>query len=112
MCHLHLKFIADESPKKHGHPKIPEIVVEVCALEDRKNAVRRIAEQDGFDPGKQIKGCPSRIPEGAVGVIYRLPVKRSSEEIGGGPTLDLPQVAIRAGGIGVSDRDDRIAFMD
>jgi hypothetical protein len=79
MCHLHLIFIANESPKKHGHPKNPEIVVEVCALEEGMKAVRPIAGQDGFDPGKQIKGCPSRIPESAAGVRYRLPAKRSEE---------------------------------
>jgi uncharacterized protein (TIGR04141 family) len=54
-----LTFIKDQSPKKHGHPKYTEIIVEVCAPEDGITEVRPVAGQ-GIDPEKPIKRCPRR----------------------------------------------------
>ncbi len=73
-----LTFIEDQSPKKHGHQKYTQIIVEVHAPVDGKTEVRPVAGQ-GFDSDKPIKRCPKQIRESAVGTRYKLSVKKSGE---------------------------------
>jgi hypothetical protein len=71
-----LTFIEDRSPKKHGHRRYPQIVVEVYGLEDGNIEVRPIPGQ-GFDSGEPVKRCPSQVRESAVGTRFNLSVKKS-----------------------------------
>ncbi|MFQ6163427.1 DUF6119 family protein [Sinorhizobium meliloti] len=73
-----LMFIEDRSPKKHGHPKHEQIVVEIVALHNGKNEVRAV-EGQGYDPAIPIKSCPKDVRESAVGTRYRLTVKRGED---------------------------------
>jgi len=73
-----LTFIEDQSPKKHGHRRYPQIVVEVCGLEDGNIEVRPIPGQR-FDPEEPVKRCPRQVRESAVGTRFILSVKKSKE---------------------------------
>lgn len=71
-------FIEDQSPRKDGHPKYPQIIVEVCIGIGAKTEVRPVAGQ-GLDAGQPIKGCPKEVRESGVGTRYKLVVKKSDE---------------------------------
>jgi uncharacterized protein (TIGR04141 family) len=71
-----LMFIDDQSPKKRGHPKHEQILVEIVALDNGKTEVRAVDGQ-GYDPLISIKSCPREVRESAVGARYRLTVKKS-----------------------------------
>ena len=71
-----LLFIDDQSPKKHGHPKHQQIVVEILALNTGKTEVRAVDGQ-GYDPTIPIKSCPKEVRESAVGTRFRLTVKKA-----------------------------------
>lgn len=73
-----LTFIEDRSPKKSGHPKHPQIEVEVHQTADGKVEVRPRPGQ-GADHMRPIKGCPRAIKEAAIGSRYRLTVKSSDD---------------------------------
>ena len=72
-------FIEDQSPKKHGHQKYTQIIVEVYDPKDGKIKVRPVAGQ-GFDQDKPIKRCPKQVCKSAVGTRYKLCVKKSDED--------------------------------
>jgi hypothetical protein len=71
-----LVFIEDHSPKKRGHPKYPQTIVQVYALENGGTEVRAVAGQ-GLDPDRPIKSCPREVRESAVGTRYRLSVRKA-----------------------------------
>lgn len=73
-----LMFIEDQSPKKHGHPKHEQIVVEIVAVDNGKTEVRAVDGQ-GYDIAMPIKSCPKDVRESAVGMRYRLTVKRGED---------------------------------
>ncbi|OOO17847.1 sporadically distributed protein, TIGR04141 family [Rhizobium sophoriradicis] len=73
-----LMFIEDRSPKKHGHPKHEQIVVEIVALDNGKSEIRAV-EGQGYDPAIPIKSCPKDVRESAAGTRYRLTVKRGAD---------------------------------
>src|SRR5580704_5560274 len=73
-----LTFIEDQSPKKEGHPKHVQIIVEVCAGTNGKPEVRPVAGQ-GFDPAEPIRRCPKEISQSAVGNRFKLSVRRSDD---------------------------------
>ena len=73
-----LTFIEDQSPKKEGHPKHAQIIVEVCVGTNGKPEVRPVAGQ-GFDPAEPIRRCPKEISQSAVGNRFKLSVRRSDD---------------------------------
>ena len=73
-----LTYIEDRSPKKAGHPKHPQIEVEVHQAVGGKIEVRPRPGQ-GADPARTIKGCPRAVKEAAIGSRYRLTVKTAND---------------------------------
>lgn len=73
-----LMFIEDKSPKKRGHSKRKQIVVEIVELHNGKTEVRAV-EGQGYDPAIPIKSCPKAVQESAVGTRYRLTIKRAED---------------------------------
>jgi uncharacterized protein (TIGR04141 family) len=74
-----LSFVEDQSPKKDGHSKHIQIVVEVYASPTGKIEVRPVSGQAGFDPEKSIKGCPKQVRESPAGTRYTLSVSMSHD---------------------------------
>jgi len=73
-----LIFIEDQSPKKHGHPRHEEILVEVFAVNGNANEVRAVDGQ-GFDPAVPIGRCSREVRECAPGTRFRMTVKRGDD---------------------------------
>jgi uncharacterized protein (TIGR04141 family) len=69
-----LMFVEDKSPKKEGHAKHTQIIVEVFERRYGGIEVRPVAGQ-GFDPRVAIKGCPREVRDSGDGARYSLSVK-------------------------------------
>jgi uncharacterized protein (TIGR04141 family) len=68
-----LTYIDDQSPKKVGHAKYHQVVVEIVD-EDGLTSVHAVADQEGFDPNVVITHCPKDVRDAAPGTRFRLQV--------------------------------------
>ncbi len=73
-----LIFISDQSPKKHGHPKHEEILVEIIETDDHKRVVRAV-EGQGYDTALAIARCSKEVRDCAIGTKLRMTVKRNKD---------------------------------